>query len=313
MAESQSLPISSSAIADKFIKYYWRQAVPFQNGHVLQQGHRDQVLAIKEIRRVLGEAGLSPMKLRRNAELSEQLRQRLAAKIREQPLRKLQRIGDREKRFLYVPQDRSYRIIELEPSAHQAFSELYELVTAAIQGKWAQHISAVKANREILGPQADLHGFLFGQNRQVLAAFKQPLKELQNGQCIYCDKPLRGSPQVDHFIPWSRYPLDEGCNLVLAHSSCNRAKKDHIPALIHLEKWVSNLNFRGGEFANQLQAHRLPFGEHRTRSVVDWAYSLAESAQLRLWVEGKQFDDCLPHWRSILAGLQPITAVGLNY
>ena len=42
-----ALVIRSSDIAEKMVKYYWNQASPFQGHHVLQQSHRDQILAIK--------------------------------------------------------------------------------------------------------------------------------------------------------------------------------------------------------------------------------------------------------------------------
>ncbi len=36
-----------------------------------------------------------------------------------------------------------------------------------------------------------------------------------------------GTAHIDHFIPWSRYPIDLGHNFVLAHAGCNSAKAYH--------------------------------------------------------------------------------------
>ncbi len=43
---------------------------------------------------------------------------------------------------------------------------------------------------------------------------------------------------VDHFVPWARYPVDLGHNFVLAHSTCNSSKSDHVASAEYLEKWV---------------------------------------------------------------------------
>src|SRR5213592_5079376 len=37
-------------------------------------------------------------------------------------------------------------------------------------------------------------------------------------------------PDVDHFIPWSRYPDDGLENLVVAHARCNAQKSDFLAA-----------------------------------------------------------------------------------
>ena len=44
--------------------------------------------------------------------------------------------------------------------------------------------------------------------------------------------------EVDHFVPWSRYPRDLAHNLVFAHKQCNRKKSDLLAAEAHLESWV---------------------------------------------------------------------------
>lgn len=302
---NQALHIQSTEIAEKFIKYYWRQATPFQAGHVLQQSHRDQLFAINQIRNVKRECKLSLLELRRDKERYARLCRTLARRIRDQPLKKLQRIGDRQVEFLYKPTETGYQTISMNPEAHRALSQLYELVTAAIQGKWREHICSVKPNKRSLGPQAEIDGFLFGQDRGLLKRFREPLMNLQKGVCPYCGKGLGARSEVDHFIPWSRYPLDEGCNLVLSHKTCNNAKKDHIPAIMHLTKWVNRLNDCGSDFAEELAAKKLPIGYSKTCSVMDWAYSLAESSRLRLWVHGAEFEDCSSCWRYSLSALRP--------
>ena len=61
---------------------------------------------------------------------------------------------------------------------------------------------------------------------------------MQKGVCLYCQQPLPMRAQVDHFIPWSRYPADLGHNFVLAHRGCNNAKSDYLAAEHHLAAWA---------------------------------------------------------------------------
>jgi hypothetical protein len=79
---------------------------------------------------------------------------------------------------------------------------------------------------------------MFGSERANLSAFVPILQILQCGSCFYCGRALqRTGVAVDHFIPWSRYPVDLGHNFVLAHGACNTAKADALAAIRHLERW----------------------------------------------------------------------------
>ena len=72
------------------------------------------------------------------------------------------------------------------------------------QGAWIRFVQKLNANK--LGNAVDLGTFLFGQER---ANLKLPLimMDIQRGECLYCRKPLPKQSQVDHFVPWSRYPM----------------------------------------------------------------------------------------------------------
>jgi 5-methylcytosine-specific restriction endonuclease McrA len=72
----------------------------------------------------------------------------------------------------------------------------------------------------------------------VLLPFRDLLWDVQAGRCFYCEKPIRAAaPAVDHFIPWSRYPMDLGQNLVLADERCNGWKSDRLAGHEHLAHW----------------------------------------------------------------------------
>ena len=63
---------------------------------------------------------------------------------------------------------------------------------------------------------------------------------------LYCLSAVReGGGRVDHFISWSKYPIDLAHNFVLADNRCNGKKRDRMRHVVHLAKWT-NRNERYG-------------------------------------------------------------------
>jgi hypothetical protein len=88
--------------------------------------------------------------------------------------------------------------------------------------------------------------------------------------------------QVDHFIPRSRYPIDLGHNLVLAHDRCNNAKSDYLAAEDHLAAWAER-NLRA-EMDARLTEAELPHDLAATVRVARWVYGQTEEAGGQVWV-----------------------------
>lgn len=86
-----------------------------------------------------------------------------------------------------------------------------------------------------------LERFLFGPDREATRRLRPDLRDLQDGRCFYCGDRLPDRVEVDHFIPWARYPNDAIENLVLADERCNRHKRDFIASTDHLESWTARL------------------------------------------------------------------------
>lgn len=106
---------------------------------------------------------------------------------------------------------------------------------------------------------------------------------------------------VDHFVPWSRYPLDLGHNYVLADARCNGDKADSLAAFEHLRRWVE----RNGrpDLTEAFESRMVPFDAKVTRRVGAWAYGQAERARATVWERGRDGLVRLdPRWRSMLAG-----------
>ena len=143
-------------------------------------------------------------------------------------------------------------------------------------------------NAELLDDVSDLHAFLFGAERVNLSPVRPVLMDFQGGRCFYCGGGLRGPGAVDHFIAWSRYPVDLGHNFVLAHSSCNSSKGDHLAAFEHLARWAERNALHGGELRSAFEQAELASDSRISRQVAHWAYSQGGEG-MRTWAEKNSF------------------------
>jgi CRISPR/Cas system Type II protein with McrA/HNH and RuvC-like nuclease domain len=59
--------------------------------------------------------------------------------------------------------------------------------------------------------------------------------ELQSHRCFHRGESLGTLDEVDHFVPWSKYPRDPAHNFVLAHATRNRSQSDMLADIAHAE------------------------------------------------------------------------------
>ena len=130
------------------------------------------------------------------------------------------------------------------------------------------------------------------------------LADLQAGRCFYCHKDMKTS-DVDHFIPWSRYPVDLGHNFVLAHGPCNSAKGAMLAAEEHLARWVERNSDHGEEIARECDRARVAHDLNASMQVAHWAYGQAASAGASAWLRGNMHRDCPPIGRGHYRSLRP--------
>ena len=147
---------------------------------------------------------------------------------------------------------------------------------------------------------SDLASFLFGSERASLEGFRAVLRDHQGGRCLYCRKELRGAGCVDHFIAWSRYPVDLGHNLVLAHDACNAKKRDFLAYPAHLERWQESHLERASELAQRFGSLALPHDGERSRAIAWWAYEQGEAAGAHAWIDAERFVRLDGGWRDVL-------------
>jgi CRISPR/Cas system Type II protein with McrA/HNH and RuvC-like nuclease domain len=139
-------------------------------------------------------------------------------------------------------------------------------------------------------PEARLEEFLFGSSRISLDAVRDPLRELQENRCFYCDKRLNERSDVDHFIPWARHPDNGLDNLVVAHAPCNNAKRDFLAAAEHVERWAERARSSEHALDTLAKQHEWTRDSQRTFGVARAMY-LRLSEGTRLWLLEKDFVD----------------------
>ncbi len=287
-------------IAGKFIEYYWRQAMPFRRGHVLQQNTMGQAAVIRHIQDAHGRYEGRLGQAMSDVAGWRSLRRRVAAVIREMPLWRLQTLGGGPHEFLYRQADFADDHILLLPGVARAFRNFHGLITHLIRGAWVTQIQRIRANGEIIGETGDLATFLFGTERGTLALYRNVLREHQAGRCFYCEKRVGDAGELDHFVPWARYPVDVGENFVFAHRGCNNAKRDFLAAVRHLERWHAMNVDDGAGLGERLIDAGLASDRGRTVMVARWAYEQGLASNAQLWVREREFEACDYRWRRVL-------------
>jgi len=112
---------------------------------------------------------------------------------------------------------------------------------------------------------------------------------------------MGGRADVDHFIPWARYPDDGLDNLVVAHPRCNNSKRDFLAGAEHVEKWQRRARECGSPLATIAADLSWYRDAERTRSIATSIYSRLPLTA-RLWLAPSEFG---PHERRrILSALE---------
>ena len=291
VAQDGSLRLHVEQLAEKFIEYYWNQARPFRD-MVLRQNTSGQAEILRHIQdyRRLADGRLGQLQADRAA--WQKLIRRVAAIFVKMPLWKLQTVGNRKNEFLYRKAEYRDRSIRLLPGVPDAFRAFHPMLTSMIRGGWISQIHRIVANKQVLGAQAELEDFLFATDRRSLERFTAVIPAHQSRECFYCGKRVTGQGDLDHFIPWSRYPLDLGHNFVYAHKGCNNAKRDHLAAVTHLERWrIQNLD-EGHSLAMAFEREGVSGDLERSVLIARWAYEPGCASGARLWIQDSEFEDC---------------------
>lgn len=316
--------ITTLELAGKVVEIYWPHCTPYHgraDGGVLRQsgGGRDSqaeiVARIVRFRRASAPDPSSPLARARLAvpvEFERMVRF-VEWKLIQMPLPRVQQFGHGYDPFLYqihwdrrVPYDEVRRYqrgepsdfdkhINLRPGVGEQLVLLNGLLRPLIHRQWAALVARMNGLEE-----ARLEAFLFGVRRISLDRVRPGLQELQQGRCFYCDDRLRApggdGSQVDHFIPWARYPNNAIQNLVVAHDRCNRQKRDFLADHDHVARWRDRMSPEAGMAADLAELASWVGWEsngERSLSVARGIY-LHLPAHVPLWIRGDEFGQLDP-------------------
>jgi len=294
VAYAVGLELSVGDIAEKFIEYYWRQARPFRDA-ILSQSGKGQAEVVTAVVEIQGKYSHSLAEVRSKPAIWRRLVTRVARNVERDPLRRLQTLPSGPAHFLYEqPAERGAGTppaevtILLRAGAVRAFRQFHPLILSLLEAAWVRRVLSIRSNALMVSEGNDIGGFLFGSDRRPLDAYRDALLQVHKSRCFYCDSRPRGDLHVDHFIPWSRYPIDLGHNFVLACRACNESKSDHLAGTSVLSRW-KDANIDDGQALSEVLLSRgLPGDPHRALTVARWAYEQAEGAQVLVWAGRQQ-------------------------
>jgi 5-methylcytosine-specific restriction endonuclease McrA len=174
--------------------------------------------------------------------------------------------------------------IQMRPGIVAALARFHGIIRDLVEARWVRKVRDL--NGLALG-ERDLHAHLFGLERAQLVALCGPLRELHGGRCFYCDGRL-GAIDIDHFLPWARYPENRLENLVPTHARCNQSKAAHLAAVEHLERWLQRFVKQRDDLAEVSRTARWPTGGLATLSISRLLYTQQPEAA-RLWFAKDDF------------------------
>lgn len=303
----KSLQIETSQLAEKIIQYYWRQVMPYvprnqaASGEVLYQNTDRQAKIVTLVENARSKYGGNLAGFRQSGKQWSSLVKKVDRVVREMPLWKLQSVGKDDFDFLY-DNAREGTTIELRPGVAFCMRQFYGLIGDIVRGAWVRFIRGLGKNQHALGTTVDLHEFLFGSDRATLSGLVPVLTDLQDGACFYCRKAFAPTDcQVDHFVPWSRYPVDLGHNFVLAHDKCNGSKADHIAAAKHLDNWVERNELFAGQIADEFGERGMICDLPTSLRIAEWTYRQVDDVGGLTWEKGRTMVPLAGNWNHQLA------------
>jgi len=306
--------VTTRQLADKIVELYWTHTVPFARraqARILRQNTGGQAEIVSAILRFRSRHAADASVPRWHARLAapaayERLVKTVEWKLIEMPLPRLQMMGQSLDPFIYEihwdarVQRREVELhlgdgdvgfdnrVLLKPGVGDYLLKLNGLLRPLIQRRWAAMVAQLNRLED-----SQLEAFLFGADRVQTARIRAGLWEIQGCRCFYCDArlgdPTRG--QVDHFVPWSRYPDDSLDNLVVADVACNGFKSNSLAAVDHVARWARRFAAESpehqqlGDLAQQTAWEREP---DKTASVARGIY-LRLPADAQLWLRRREF------------------------
>jgi diadenosine tetraphosphate (Ap4A) HIT family hydrolase len=296
--------LGTRELAEKVIAIYWPHTVPFAGREVIRQNSRGQAEIVSDImafreRHAAGPSSPLARGILAAPERYEALVLKVELKLIEMPLPRLQVLGRSEDPFIYrIAWDRERtitpadvtaldRTLYLRAGAGDHLVRLSGLLRPLIQRQWIRMIGGIRANASLV-EDSGIEEFLFGADRIPLDPVRPGLRDLQDDRCFFCEGRLGQRTDVDHFVPWSRYPSNGIENLVVAHPECNSQKKDFLAAAPHVSKWSVRDREHAGDLRAIAERAAWESAGELPLNVARGIY-LALRGDALLWLRGKEF------------------------
>ena len=281
--------ISYEQLAEQFVQLYWTQALPYSDqssDSVLRQssttGQASVINSILDLQHKTKTTSLT-IAHTQNIKLWQSTIKDISSTIKKYPAKYLQSAEDKVSReFLYVYDSKS-KVIILKPGIAYCFTRFSKIINKLCQQYWTEFVRKNSRNQIYFSDDIDLQQFLFNQSRQSLKVLIPMLIDTQQGQCFYCYKPLRNNIEVDHFIPWSKYPIDTTHNFVLTDHSCNNSKRDYLAQELFYEKWLERNQRHGHTIAQEAKNIGFTTNQLRSETISQWAYQIAVEHEDLVW------------------------------
>ena len=294
-----AVTITTHEIAERVVDLYWPQCVPWKNAEVLRQyNSRDRnaaiVSVVADFRKAVG-FGISAVNEARRVEpmLYRKLLKDVERTLIKDPIPRLQYFGGKEERFLYeyawskeaIPHLAELdNILTLRPGVAEGLIGLNAVLRPIIQHGWLREVRRINGLED-----AELEMFFFSRERESLEKVRLPLLQLQAERCFFCEAKVADQPQVDHFLPWARFPTNLVENLVVAHADCNGSKSDFLASGRHVINWTARAKTHQGVLEKIGTDYGLGSDGPRIVKVAAVIYGQLPDASL-LWDGKKKFE-----------------------
>ena len=284
----EALEVPLDDVARQYLALYWSMARPYPIVNALLKQNREAAKPSKIITLLKDEANRSASsyhRLRVYRESRDGLVNEARKTLAKDVLYRLQTVGatteSASDRFLYehpptAAECAKLKYIVLKPGVAACLRRLRAVIIALVQARWALW---VRENNETLGADRELESFLFGASRSAVSVYAERFFQLQGGRCFYSGEKLArpNAGEVDHFIPWARYPFDSPFNLVLASREVNNRMRDNLKSNEERERWLER---NETNFAHLITPAPIGFGAARSdrdtaRVIAQWAYRSA--------------------------------------
>ena len=221
--------LTTRQLAEKIVEIYWPHTLQFAGGavrDVLKQNTRGQAEILSAIikfrTRHASDPSIPRWQARSSApEAYEKLVRTVEWKLIEMPLPRLQTTGEAQDPFIYDigwdlhvdgrlvadyqaghGRDFDNRVM-LRPRVGEYLLQLNGVLRPLIQRRWTMMVAQLNRLED-----SQLEAFVFGVDRVQTSRIRAGVWEIQQRRCFYCDRRIADPTQgeVDHFVPWARYP-----------------------------------------------------------------------------------------------------------